>query len=264
MAAKVIPADHDGFAFGQPALNVIHPDAVGIVLCGHDIKTAHPIENVDGLIQRCAGIAFQLRAVQRVAQSGQTFLVPIAQLAVPVQNHQRCGDAAGPFAGLLHGPEVGQHGQRVRGLHVVDVGVGEVGRVFMVAAAFHGVRAVLRGQVDSVGDLHFVGKVFGSLRCLAVLGVISRCVIVGAAGQKAQHKREGERQSDSFFHCKSPFLFRGGAPFSDFPQRPRNGCIIRKIYALHNAQLFRNLGIRRADNRTICEFLPRFGPARDM
>ena len=84
------------------------------------------------------------------------------------------------------------------------------------------------------------------------MSIISRCVIVGAAGQKAQHKREGERQSDSFFHCKSPFLFRGGAPFSDFPQRPRNGCIIRKIYALHNAQLFRNLGIRRADNRKIC------------
>jgi hypothetical protein len=33
---------------------------------------------------------------------------------------------------------------------------------------------------------------------------------------------------------------------------------------LHNAQLFRNLGIRRADNRKICEFLPRFGHARDM
>ena len=206
VAAKVVPADHDGFAFGQPALNVIHPDAVGIVLCGHDIKTAHPIENVDGLIQRCAGIAFQLRAVQRVAQSGQTFLVPIAQLAVPVQNHQRCGDAAGPFAGLLHGLEVVEYGQRVRGFHVVHVGMGEIGGVLVVAGAFHGVRTVLRGEVNGVGNLHFVAEIFSGcgrgLRffCGGVLGSISRFVSVGAAGQQSEYQSKGERQSDCFFH----------------------------------------------------------------
>ena len=218
VAAPVVPADHDGLAFAQPALNVIEPDAVGVILGGYDIKTAYAVENINGLIERGAGIALELGAVERVAQRREGLLVPVAELIVPVQHHQCRRHTAGPLAGLLHGLEVGQHGQRVGRLHVVDVGMGKVGRVFVVAAALHRIRAVLCGEVDSVGDLHFISKVFGSLRCLVVLGIVSRCVIVGAAGQKAQHEREGERQSDGFFHCKSPFLFRGRAPYSDFPR----------------------------------------------
>ena len=221
VAAPVVPADHNGLAFAQPALNIVEPDAVGIVVGGYYIKTAYAVENVNGLVECGAGIALKLRAVERVAQRREGLFVPVAERIVPVEYHQRRRHAAGPFAGLLHGPEVGQHGQRVRGLHVVDVGVGEVGRVFMVAAAFHGVRAVLRGQVDSVGDLHFIGKVFGSLRCLAVLGVISRCVIVGAAGQKSKHQGKGKRQSDCFFHCRSPFEGTCAPRFRFSPKKRR-------------------------------------------
>ena len=213
VAAPVVPADHNGLALCQPVLDVLHPDAVRIVGRCLYIKTAYAVEDVHSLVQRGPGIALQLRAVQGVAQLGQGLLVPVAQLVVPLQHHQGRGDAAGPLAGLLLGLEVVEDRQGIRGLHVVNIRVGEVRRIRMVSLPLHRVRAVLRGQVRGIGDFHLIAEIFssrGGIGVFRALGVVSRCVI-GAAGQKSKHQQDGERQGDCFFHCRSPF--RGVSPY---------------------------------------------------
>ena len=52
----------------------------------------------------------------------------------------------------------------------------------MVTQALCRVCAIFRGEVHSVGDLHFIRKIF------LALGTLSRCVRVGAASQQ----REGQ------------------------------------------------------------------------
>ena len=100
----------------------------------------------------------------------------------PVQRHQRTGDAAAPFAGVLLGCEMGTHCQRIAGLHVVKVQSTKVGTVLVIAVPLHAVGPIALAQVAGVWNLHFVCVV-------TVIGVFLRA---GAAAQQcgayAEHK----------------------------------------------------------------------------
>src|SRR5699024_7351353 len=89
-------------------------------------KAADSVQNIQKLHQGGAGIPLQLGAVQGVAQGGQRLLVPVPQLVVPVEHHEHAGHAAAPLAGLLDGLEIGEDGEGVVGLHVVEVRVSKV------------------------------------------------------------------------------------------------------------------------------------------
>ena len=219
VSAPVVPADHDRLALGQPALDGVHPDLGGgglVVQVGGIGKSAHAVKDIHGLPQGGAGVAGQPGALQGVAQGGQALLVPVAQPVIPVEHHQGAGDAAGPFAGLLHGLEAGQDREGVAGLHVVVVGVGKVGGVRVVAQPLHGVGAVLGGEIHGMGDLHLVGK-GGALRrarcgirrgCLGRPSRLAPARRVGTAGQKAGRQGEAQRQSDLLFHFSISFNVR--------------------------------------------------------
>ena len=173
VAAPVVPADEDGVAGGQGLPDEIEGEHAVHVLAGVDggvaAEAAHAVEHGD-LLAQAGGAGL----IALGPQLGEGLLVVIAPQAVPLQHHQRAGHAAAPLAGLLDGLEMGQDGEGVGGLHVVEV------------QALHAVRAVLFAEVAAVVKLHFIGVVTALLR---------------QRGEEERGHTKHKQPYNNLFHC---------------------------------------------------------------
>ena len=97
-----------------------------------------------------------------------------------------------------------QNGQAIGIHHVVEVRVGKVDAVGMVAIALHAVSAVLLREIHCMGDLHLVGK--GSRSCgLALLPGLEEELLLPVLLHPASIRQSVSVNTISFFISRSAF-----------------------------------------------------------